>query len=97
VEAHFAPDYFHRAYGSNRWEQAMQKSGHITPNLLQQELSHFREIKGYLPQIVAVHINSAGEDEIKPKYLAVEKSLWHLHPASSRGDASSDLNGGYNE
>jgi ribonuclease BN (tRNA processing enzyme) len=61
--------------GSNRWEQAMKHSGHLTPNLLHKELSHFRNVKGYLPQIFAVHINPAGESEIKSEISTVEKSL----------------------
>lgn len=61
--------------GSNRWEEGMKHSGHLTPNLLQQELTKFREIKGYLPQIYLVHINSAGEKEIKSEISSVEKSL----------------------
>jgi hypothetical protein len=61
--------------GSNRWKQAMEHSGHLTPNLLQKELASFQKIKGYLPQIFAVHINSAGEAEIKSEISEVEKSL----------------------
>jgi ribonuclease BN (tRNA processing enzyme) len=61
--------------GSNRWEEAMKHSGHLTPNLLQKELSYFHKLKGYLPQIFAVHINPAGEEEIKSEISEVEKFL----------------------
>jgi ribonuclease BN (tRNA processing enzyme) len=60
---------------SNRWEEDMRNFGHLTPNLLKKELINFRKIKGYLPQIIAVHLNPAALNEIKPEVLAVEKSL----------------------
>ena len=36
-------------------------TGHLTPELLKQELVTFRELKGYLPEVVAVHMNPAFE------------------------------------
>jgi ribonuclease BN (tRNA processing enzyme) len=61
--------------GANRWEEAMKHSGHLTPRLLQQELARFREIKGYLPEVCAVHLNPEGESEITAEISAVESSL----------------------
>jgi ribonuclease BN (tRNA processing enzyme) len=60
---------------ANRWEDSMNHSGHLTPNLLKQELLGFRRIKGYLPRVIAVHINPAGEDEIRSELEDVQKSL----------------------
>ncbi len=59
----------------NRWEESMSHTGHLTPNLLDQELDYFREIKGYMPQIVCLHINPAGEDEIRSEISTVAESL----------------------
>ncbi len=60
---------------SNRWEESMKANGHLTPDLLQQELTRFREIKGYLPEVICVHINPAGENEIKSEIAAVADTL----------------------
>jgi ribonuclease BN (tRNA processing enzyme) len=49
----------------NRWEDAVKHNGHMTPNLLKQALINFKNLKGYLPRVVAVHMNPEGEDEIK--------------------------------
>jgi ribonuclease BN (tRNA processing enzyme) len=60
---------------ANRWEASMLRSGHLTPNLLKQELISFRQIKGYLPRVYTVHLNPAGEDEISSELEDVQKSL----------------------
>jgi ribonuclease BN (tRNA processing enzyme) len=60
---------------SNTWEEPMKRSGHLTPGLLQQVLASFRDIKGYLPRVIAVHINSAAEKEIAAETARVEQSL----------------------
>ncbi len=51
--------------GSNRFEQFGQESGHLTPALLKEELLAFREQKGYIPDIVTVHMSPGLETEIK--------------------------------
>lgn len=60
---------------SNKWSESALKSGHFTPNFLREELIRFRNIKGYLPRVVAVHINPADEDEIKVELENVADSL----------------------
>lgn len=60
---------------SNRWEESMSSTGHLTPNLLHRELTLFRKLKGYLPQVICVHINPAGEKEIKLEILEVIGAL----------------------
>ena len=35
--------------------------GHLTPMLLERELLHFRELKGYLPEVIVCHVNQAHE------------------------------------
>jgi ribonuclease BN (tRNA processing enzyme) len=59
----------------NRWEESMKKNGHLTPNLLKQELINLRNIKGYLPRVIAVHLNPASEDEIKSEVRAVSEEI----------------------
>ncbi len=59
----------------NRYEQFARESGHLTPSLLQQELIGFRELKGYLPQVVAVHMDPGLEPEIATEIAAVNEVL----------------------
>jgi len=61
----------------NRFEEFYKRRGHLTPSLLKQELVSFREIKGYLPQIVLVHMNPGLEKEIETEVAAVADDLNH--------------------
>ena len=51
------------------------ESGHLTPSLLKQELISFQELKGYLPQVVLVHMNPSLEKEIEAEIAAVAEAL----------------------
>ena len=57
------------------YEEFAKGSGHLTPSLLKRELISFREVKGYLPQVVVVHMNPALEDEIEAEIAAVAGDL----------------------
>jgi len=59
----------------NRYEESTQKAGHLTPSLLKQELISFRELKGYLPTVVVVHMNPRLEKEIEAEIATVAKAL----------------------
>ncbi|MFC1869887.1 MBL fold metallo-hydrolase [Chloroflexota bacterium] len=59
----------------NSFEEFGRESGHLTPNLLKEELIKFREQKGYLPQIVVVHMAPSLEQEIEVEIAAVAESL----------------------
>ena len=59
----------------NRWEDSMLRNGHMTPNLLKQELLNFKNIKGYLPKVFTVHMNPEGENEIKSEISQIESIL----------------------
>jgi ribonuclease BN (tRNA processing enzyme) len=60
---------------SNKWAESARKSGHLTPGFLEQELIHFRELKGYLPQVIAVHINPPDENDVRTELELVSNSL----------------------
>jgi ribonuclease BN (tRNA processing enzyme) len=61
-----APDVlFIEVTASNRWEEKIKNNGHMTPNLLKEELARFHELKGYFPHTIAVHLNPASEKEIR--------------------------------
>ena len=53
----------------------MQKNGHLTPSLLQQELENFKAARGYLPRVIAVHLNPDNEDEIKTEASIVSRNI----------------------
>jgi ribonuclease BN (tRNA processing enzyme) len=60
---------------SNRYEEFAREVGHLTPALLRQELTVFREVKGYLPQVVLVHMNPELEKEIEAEVAVVTEAL----------------------
>ena len=60
---------------SNRFEEFAKQSGHLTPNLLKQELVTFQQLKGYLPRVVAVHMSPNVEKEIEAEIAVVAKEL----------------------
>ncbi len=59
----------------NKYEEYARQSRHLTPSLLKQELVSFRELKGYLPQVIVVHMNPDLEKEIAGEISAVAKDL----------------------
>ena len=65
------------ASAPDRFEEFYKRRGHLTPNLLKQELTSFRELKGYLPRVVVVHLNPGLEEEIKAEIAAVAEGLNH--------------------
>lgn len=56
---------------SNKFEE----KSHLTPNLLKQELVKFREMKGYLPEVVTVHMRPTLEEEIRAEIAMVAEEL----------------------
>jgi len=60
---------------SDRYEEFAKESGHLTPGLLTQELISFRELKGYLPRVVVVHMNPGLEKEIATEIATVAEAL----------------------
>ena len=59
----------------NRYEDFAKESGHLTPSLLKQELISFRELKGYLPPAVVVHMNPRLEKETEAEIATVAAAL----------------------
>jgi ribonuclease BN (tRNA processing enzyme) len=60
---------------SDKYKEGAAKGGHLSPSLLKEELISFREIKGYLPKVVAVHMSPNLEKEIAAEIAAVAKEL----------------------
>jgi ribonuclease BN (tRNA processing enzyme) len=66
----------------NGAEELAETAGHLTPALLQQEMTVFREIHGYLPQIVTTHMDIGMEDDIQLQLDDVAVALNHpISPA----------------
>ncbi len=59
----------------NGYEEFGRESGHLTPSLLQQELTTFRKLKGYLPRVVVVHMNPYLEKEIEAEIAVLAEDL----------------------
>jgi ribonuclease BN (tRNA processing enzyme) len=57
------------------YEEFARQAGHLTPGLLRQELENFRDLKGYLPQVVLVHMNPPQEKMIKAEITEVARVL----------------------
>lgn len=60
---------------SNRLESAAEAAGHLCPELLKRELIEFRRIKGYLPDILIIHMSPQYELEIGKEVGEVAKEL----------------------
>ena len=70
---------------TNKYEEFGKESGHLTPSLLKQELTSFREVKGYLPRVVVVHMNPELEKEIEAEIAVVAKDLNNSITLASEG------------
>lgn len=60
---------------SNRFDAFGRESGHLTPNLLREELLVFQELKGYLPRVVTVHMSPGLEEELRAELALVAEEL----------------------
>ena len=60
---------------SNRFEGFGRESRHLAPGLLKQELVIFRELKGYLPRVIAVHMSLGLEKEIEAEIAVIAEDL----------------------
>jgi ribonuclease BN (tRNA processing enzyme) len=60
---------------SNDCEEFAKNTGHLTPRLLEHELISFRECKGYLPEVLTVHMDNTFETKIKEEICAVGENL----------------------
>ncbi|MFC1936926.1 MBL fold metallo-hydrolase [Chloroflexota bacterium] len=59
----------------NRLAEFAASRGHLAPVTLKEELLSFRELKGYLPQMIAVHLTPGWQKEIEAELAAVADEL----------------------
>ena len=60
---------------SNSFKDSSVEAGHLTPSLLRKELESFRDIRGYLPRVILVHMNPIEEKEIETEIAEVARDL----------------------
>lgn len=61
--------------GVNRFQDFLESVGHLSAQLLKEELIQFRQIKGYLPRIVVVHIPPQYQGEVEQEVGDVAREL----------------------
>ncbi len=59
----------------NSGEENARRTGHLTPGLLKEVLNSFQELKGYLPRVILVHMDSESEEEIAREIRSVSQEL----------------------
>ena len=59
---------------SKREDSAIERK-HLTPSLLRKELESFRDIRGYLPRVITVHMNPIEEKEIEMEIAEIAADL----------------------
>lgn len=52
-----------------------RKAGHLTPQLLKDELIQFKQLKGYLPKVIVIHIAISYEQQLREEVAQVAKEL----------------------
>jgi ribonuclease BN (tRNA processing enzyme) len=60
---------------NNAREDFARMTNHLTPGLLEAELAGFRAVNGYLPPILAIHMDAGMEPEIKTELEGVKDRL----------------------
>jgi phosphoribosyl 1,2-cyclic phosphodiesterase len=61
--------------GPNKYGDWLKKAGHLCAGFLKEELIQFRQLKGYLPRIIVIHIGNIFEQEIKEEVAQVAQEL----------------------
>jgi phosphoribosyl 1,2-cyclic phosphodiesterase len=59
----------------NKLESVALEGGHLCPRLLREELLNFRQVKGYLPPVVLVHMHPCFEDKIREEIAQTAQEL----------------------
>jgi ribonuclease BN (tRNA processing enzyme) len=59
----------------SEYEEFARNTEHLTPRLLEAELVNFRDLKGYIPSVMAIHMDAAQESDIQAELDAVKERL----------------------
>ena len=61
--------------GPNEFSDKLARAGHLSPQLLKEELAQFHRLKGYLPRIIVIHIAPPYEEKIREEVAQVAEEL----------------------
>ena len=61
--------------GLNEHEDWLKKVGHLSARLLKEELVEFRQLKGYLPRVIVIHIGNPYEQQIGKEVAQIAEEL----------------------
>jgi len=61
--------------GLNKYQDFLERVGHLSAHLLKEELIHFRQVKGYLPHVVVIHISPRYQNEIEQEIAEITQEL----------------------
>jgi ribonuclease BN (tRNA processing enzyme) len=61
--------------GPNEYGDWLKKAGHLSARFLKEELTQFRQLKGYLPRVIVIHIGNLFEQRIKEEVAQVAQEL----------------------
>jgi cAMP phosphodiesterase len=61
--------------GNNKSQDFLKSVGHLSPELLRQELIQFRQVRGYTPRVVVIHVPPQFEREVKQEIKKVAREL----------------------
>jgi cAMP phosphodiesterase len=61
--------------GPDKSRDFFRQVGHLSPTMLEEVLIRFRQVKGYLPRIVAVHIPPSHQREVEREIKIVARQL----------------------
>lgn len=70
----------------NKLEKIANDSSHFIPKMLKKELLGFKKIKGYLPNIIVIHLSPPFEEEIKEEINEIAKQLKTLIKIPGEGE-----------
>jgi ribonuclease BN (tRNA processing enzyme) len=62
-------------FGPNKFEDLLKGVGHMSARLLKEELIQFKQLKGYLPRVIAIHIGNLYEQQIEEEVAQVAEEL----------------------
>jgi len=59
----------------NEFSDELTRSGHLSPQSLKEELTQVRQLKGYLPRVIIIHIAPPYEQKVKEEIAQVAEEL----------------------
>ena len=61
--------------GINKSQDFLKSVGHLSAGLLKEELIQFRQMKGYLPRVVVIHVPPQFQKEVEQEVKEIAREL----------------------